>query len=141
MNLFTVGDAIDIAVSAHAGQKDKAGRDYISHPVRVMASFSTPLAKMVAVLHDVIEDTPIQLEDLSALGCPEQVLVALAAITHPPGEPNVDYWARVKANPLARQVKLADIADNSREDRLVDLDEATATRLRAKYERALAFLA
>lgn len=138
--MFTEGDAVRIARAAHAGQMDKSGKPYIGHPLRVMAALDGPHERMAAVLHDVIEDTPVTADDLRAAGCPEEVVVAVIALSRGDDEPQTDYLARVAANPLARTVKLADIADNSSPARLRALDEPTQDRLRAKYAAALAYL-
>lgn len=137
---FTLRDAVDLARRAHAGQVDKSGRPYIAHPLRVMDAVDGTWARMAAVLHDVIEDTAVTEDDLRRAGCPEQVVAAVVALTKLPGEPLAASMARAAADPIARVVKRADIADNCSEARLALLDEATRTRLRAKYARSLALL-
>jgi (p)ppGpp synthase/HD superfamily hydrolase len=137
MRKFTLDEAIQVARRAHEGQLDKGGRPYIGHPLRVMGSLRDEHERMAAVLHDVVEDTSVTLADLKAAGCPEEVLAAVAAISKQPGEDQTAYLARVAANPIARAVKRADIADNMSPDRLSRLDAATQERLRAKYESAL----
>lgn len=103
-------------------------------------------AKIVAVLHDVLEDTTTTLFDvtyyLSGNGIHDidHILEALDAITHRKGETNIAYWTRVKANPLALTVKLADIAHNSSEARLASLPIGERDRLRTKYHMAREFL-
>lgn len=134
---FTLDEAIQVARRAHEGQLDKSGRPYIAHPLRVMGTVSGEHERMAAVLHDVVEDTSVTLADLTAAGCPEEVLAAVAAISKQPGEDQAAYLARVAANPIARLVKRADIADNMSPDRLARLDPATQERLRTKYESAL----
>jgi (p)ppGpp synthase/HD superfamily hydrolase len=134
---FTLDDAIQVARRAHEGQLDKSGRPYIGHPLRVMGALRGEHERMAAVLHDVIEDTSVTLEDLSAAGCPEEVLAAVAAVSKRPGEDQETYLARVAANPIALAVKRADLADNLSPDRLARLDKETQARLRAKYESAL----
>jgi (p)ppGpp synthase/HD superfamily hydrolase len=138
---FTLDDAKALAIRAHDGQLDKAGRPYISHPLRVMSKVDGEYAKMTAVLHDVVEDTPVTPEDLRAAGCPERVIDAVIAISKRPGESMSDYLARVAADPIAVVVKHADIADNSGPQRLGQLDAATQQRLRRKYAEALRLLA
>ncbi|WP_156757738.1 HD domain-containing protein [Actinokineospora pegani] len=138
--MFTVEDAVRIAHRAHRGQVDKAGRAYIAHPLRVMAAVDGAHEKMAAVLHDVVEDTGVTLDDLRAAGCPEPVLAAVDAISKRPGEEHPDYLARVAADPLALVVKRADIADNSSPARLAALAPHVRDRLRAKYSRAVATL-
>jgi (p)ppGpp synthase/HD superfamily hydrolase len=117
--MSTLETAIRIAVTAHAGQKEKSGAAYITHPLRVMADVDDEEAKIVAVLHDVVEDTAVTLDDLRREGFTENVLTAVACVTHRRDEPYTDYVVRCKSHPLARQVKLADLADNSRLDRCI----------------------
>ncbi|MFB9909255.1 HD domain-containing protein [Allokutzneria oryzae] len=137
---FTLDTAIALATRAHEGQLDKAGQPYIKHPLRVMDSVEGTTARMAAVLHDVIEDTPVTADDLRAAGCPERVVTAVIALSHLPGEPMADYLARAAADPVALVVKRADIADNSGPLRLNQLDEPTRERLRRKYATALRLL-
>ena len=137
---FTVDDAIRIARAAHDGQVDKSGKPYIDHPLRVMGRVSGEHARMAAVLHDVVEDTPVTADDLLAAGCPSEVVATVLALTHRDDEAQEDYLARVLADPVAVAVKRADIADNTSPPRLALLDTATQDRLRAKYSRALDIL-
>ena len=138
--MFTEADAVEIARTAHDGQVDKSGKPYIGHPLRVMAALTDPHERMAAVLHDVIEDTPVTADDLRAAGCPDPVVAAVVALSKTEGEAQEDYLARVAANPMATAVKRADIADNSSPARLAALDEATRQRLTAKYTAARAYL-
>ncbi|ALG07512.1 HD domain-containing protein [Kibdelosporangium phytohabitans] len=137
---FVLDDAIRIAREAHAGQVDKGGKPYIDHPLRVMARVEGAPAQMAAVLHDVIEDTPITADDLRAQGCPEDVVTAVVALSKVKGEAMPDYLRRVAANPVAVQVKRADIGDNTDPVRLAALPELTQNRLRAKYAEAIRLL-
>jgi hypothetical protein len=110
-----------------------------------MCCFDDPILEMIAVLHDVVEDSPsgpylVTLEDLVQRGAPERVVAAVEVLTHGEGESDADYWARVAASPDARVVKLADISDNADEGRLALLDRADADRLREKYRKARAAL-
>jgi (p)ppGpp synthase/HD superfamily hydrolase len=111
--MSTLEQAIQIAAAAHASEKDKQGAPYITHPLRVMARVEGDEAQIVAVLHDVVEDTATTLDDLRRAGFAENVLEAVACVTHDKTEPYADYVIRCKRNPLARQVKLADLEDNS----------------------------
>jgi hypothetical protein len=99
--VFSVSDAVRIATDAHDGQLDKSGKPYIGHPVRVMNRVSGERERMAAVLHDVIEDTPVTADDLRAAGCPERIVTAVVALSHLPGEPQAGYLARVAADPIA----------------------------------------
>src|SRR5690606_21731060 len=134
-----------IANVAHAGQVDKAGLPYITHPTRVAQlvreiSPADTDAETVAWLHDGVEDSAIPLDDLRRWGL-SRVVAAVDAITRRSGEAPDVYYARVAASPRALQVKIADIADNCDPARLALLDPATRDRLTAKYDYALAVLA
>lgn len=131
-----------LAVRAHAGQTDKAGRDYIDHPRRVAARLPTVELKAVALLHDVVEDSGFGLDALRAKGIPEAVCDAVEALSKREGEAHSEAVARAAVHPLARAVKAADVADNIDPDRLALLDDdAEAARLRDKYTRARQVLA
>lgn len=105
--------AIEVALLAHKGQKDKAGMPYILHPLRVAQSltYDEDLA-MIAVLHDVVEDTHIDLAALERYGFSERVLTGVDAMTKRKDEKYDDYIARVAQNFDACRVKMADVADN-----------------------------
>lgn len=136
----TLEKAILLATQAHAGQTDKAGAPYILHPLAVMHRFAVTdfNAQAVAVLHDVIEDTEVTANDLLEAGIPGHVVRAVSDISKRDGEDYGDYLERVKANPLARRVKLEDIGHNM--SRLDNLSPRHAGYLAAKYTRALKFL-
>jgi Guanosine polyphosphate pyrophosphohydrolases/synthetases len=107
--------AIEIAAKAHSGQVDKGGNPYIMHPLRVMLNFceSEPEpVKICAVLHDVVEDSNITLDDLRAEGFSDEVIAALGCLTKKPGENYDDFISRVLTNDIACKVKNGDIADN-----------------------------
>lgn len=126
-----------IAHREHSDQSDKAGQPYIGHVSRVAAQVSDDHdAETVAWLHDVVEDTSIELSDLGDEFAPH-IVAAVDAITRRVGEAPADYYRRVRGNDLARRVKLADIADNSDPVRLAGLDSATRERLERKYRQAL----
>jgi (p)ppGpp synthase/HD superfamily hydrolase len=139
--------ASSIAARAHAGQVDKTGHAYITHPIRVAERVrrlfpdTPPDVEAAALLHDVLEDTPVTAGDLLAAGIPQPVVDAVDAVTKRQGESTEDYFSRVRANEWATQVKTADIDDNTDPDRTAQLDEATRLRLDAKYTRARALLA
>lgn len=125
-----------LATRAHAGQLDLAGQPYIGHPERVAGRLAGAEAKVVAWLHDVIEDCGLGMGDLLAAGIPSHVATAVVAISRRPEETAESYYERVRANPLAREVKVADIADNTDPSRLAALDEQTRERLVGKYAEA-----
>lgn len=131
--------ALRLAVNAHAGQTDKGGEPYILHPLRLMLQQTSPAARLVALLHDAIEDSPLSLDDLAAAGIPVEAITAIDCLTKRDGEVYADYLQRVAANPLARQVKLADLRDNMDITRLPALGEAELQRLR-KYQEAYRYL-
>jgi len=111
--MATLEKALEIAARAHAGQRDKEGLPYILHPLRVMHRVSDEAAQIVAVLHDVVEDTPVTLDELRAAGFSPEIVAAIACVTHRREESYADYVIRCRDNPLAREVKLADLEDNS----------------------------
>lgn len=131
--------ALAIAEDAHKGQVDKAGVDYIQHPLFVASLVEGELAKTVALLHDVVEDSDWTLEDLRKEGLPEEVVQAVGIITKKRNENYEEYILRVKQNPLARQVKLADLKHNSDLSRLANVTDRDRKRV-AKYQKAIAFL-
>jgi len=130
--------AADIASRAHAGQYDKAGQPYIEH-VRRVATYVNPTdphAVATAWLHDTLEDSPITAAELAAEGIPTQVIEAVELLTRSHDQPSTTYYARIRAHPLARQVKLADLADNSDPHRLAQLPEPQRAKLHTKYTHA-----
>jgi guanosine-3',5'-bis(diphosphate) 3'-pyrophosphohydrolase len=110
--MATLERAIALAAAAHTGQIDKAGQPYILHPLRVMLRVTSDHERMAAVLHDVVEDTAVSLEQLVAEGFPSPVIAAVEALTKRPGESRVEAAQRAAAHPVARIVKLADNAEN-----------------------------
>jgi (p)ppGpp synthase/HD superfamily hydrolase len=134
--MHLVEKAIALAVEAHAGEVDKQGKPYILHPLHLMMQMETAEEMITAVLHDVVEDTPTTLEDLRQQGFPEAVLEALALLTHDTASTSYkEYVAAVKPNPLARKVKLADLAHNMDVRRLPEMGMKDYGRLE-KYRRA-----
>jgi (p)ppGpp synthase/HD superfamily hydrolase len=115
--MATIERALQVAARAHEGQRDKEGLPYILHPLRVMANVTGEAAQIVAVLHDVVEDTSVTFDELAAMGFGADVMDALRLVTHEKSTPYADYVIAAKANPVARQVKLSDLRDNSRLDR------------------------
>lgn len=112
--------ALGIAYKAHWEQTDKAGAPYILHPMRVALRCQTEDEKIVALLHDVVEDTPITLEELKAQGFSDKVLSALKCLTKIKGEDYQTFIQRVATNPLAVKVKIQDLEDNMDLSRLGD---------------------
>lgn len=127
-----------LAKKAHKGQVDKSGADYIDHP-RTVASFcEDPKEKIVALLHDVIEDTDVTAEELrSVFG--DELTDAVVTMTHLDGEDYFEYVARVKKNPISAKVKLADLRHNMETSRLTTVTEKDLKRVE-KYKKARAML-
>ena len=128
--------AISLATAAHTGQVDKAGKPYILHPLRVVLAVRGDAERMAAVLHDVVEDTPITLEQLRELGFPEEVVAAVDALTKQPGEDYFDFVERAGMNDVARPVKLADIVDNMDGSRIASPTANDEERIRWRYRPA-----
>lgn len=134
--MATLERAIEIATEAHRGQLDKAGNEYIGHPLRVMAMGKTTEEKIVGVLHDVIEDSAWTFEQLAAEGFSDKIIEALRCVTKlSPDEPYDKFIARIKHNPLAVAVKLNDLTDNMDIRRLPYLSDKDVKRLK-KYLKA-----
>lgn len=137
--MSTLERAIELAARAHAGQRDKGGHPYILHPLRVMQAVQGEHERMAAVLHDIVEDTTTTFEDLLAEGFSTEVVDAVRALTKFDGETREQAARRIVRNPIARAVKLADIADNMDLSRIPDPTERDFERLR-QYEVARAIL-
>jgi len=131
--------ALSIARKAHEGQLDKAGVDYIEHPIYVASQVDTEEEKAVALLHDVIEDSSVTAEELLNAGLPETVVTAVQILSKKKGQEYQTYLETVKKNPLARVVKLADLKHNSDLSRLSSITEKDRERLK-KYKKAIDFL-
>ena len=132
--------AIEIAVQAHKGASDKGGSPYILHPLAVMHSLDTDDEKIVAVLHDVVEDTEWTFEKLLGEGFSVTVVDALRSVTkQDDGEDYFDFIQRAKNNPLGRKVKIADIRHNMDVTRIKVLSDKDVTRLN-KYKKSLEIL-
>ncbi len=134
-----VSKAYQLALAAHKGQVDKGGKPYINHPVMVAKSVCTEAEQTVALLHDIIEDTDMTLDDLRAEGFSEQVIEAVDCITKRNKEPLNQYLHRVKGNCLATSVKLADLAHNSDLSRISHPTETDYARTE-RYKKAIVFL-
>ncbi|MCB0105038.1 MAG: HD domain-containing protein [Caldilineaceae bacterium] len=137
--------AIALAAQAHVDQVDRAGQPYILHPLRMMMRLATQSAalrteeredaQIVAILHDVVEDTPTTLDDLRAAGFAERILAAIDCVTRREEESYDEFVTRSQSNPLARLVKLADLEDNMDLKRIGMLTDDDVARLN-RYHRA-----
>lgn len=133
--IATLADAVVIAALAHRDQQDQAGAPYLLHPLRLLLRMDSETAMMAAVLHDVVEDTDWTLEQLRESGFPEAVLAAVDCLTRRSSESYDAFIDRVSQNPIARQVKIADLEDNMTLQRLAQLSPKDLARLE-KYHRA-----
>jgi len=131
--------ALQIAVKAHSGQIDKAGSAYIFHPIRVSNRCSTDDERIVALLHDTIEDTEVTAEYLLMEGFPRNIVDAILSVTRNEDESYDDFIKRSRLNPIGRQVKLHDLEDNMDITRLNELTEKDIYRLN-KYIKAYKYL-
>lgn len=131
--------AMYIAYQAHHGQQDKSGVPYIFHPIHLAEQMTDEVTTCVALLHDVAEDTDITLAQLAEMGFDGEIGAALRLLTHDPAEPYMDYVRRIKANPYAAAVKLADLRHNSDLTRLDTVNEKALRRVE-KYRQAIAIL-
>jgi len=133
--------AMRIAYEAHHGQVDKSGVPYVFHPLHLAESMEDEISCCVALLHDVVEDTDITLEDLAQV-FPAEVVEAVALLTHAEDVDYFDYVRKIKTNPIAKTVKLADLAHNMDASRFagVPVPEGQSSRLRSKYTKAKAIL-
>lgn len=127
--------AYEIALAAHEGQTRWGGEPYISHPLAVSKMVMTPEEKVVALLHDVVEDTDVTLEDLEQHGFGDRIIRAVDALTHREGEEYYHYIERLSGNDIAIEVKLADLRHN-----LSDLDAKKHKGMINKYKLAELFL-
>lgn len=124
--------ALEIALKAHKGQVDKNGVAYITHPLAVAAQLDSLELKTIALLHDTIEDTDVTAEYLLERGIPKELVEVVQLLTKPEDEEYESYLKRVRENPTAKAVKLADLAHNTSPERASGLNE----KRRAKYELA-----
>lgn len=131
--------ALKLCFEAHRDQIDKSGMPYVFHPFHLAEQMDTEESTIVALLHDIVEDTDYTLQDLKALGFPSNVIDALALMTHDPKVPYMEYVKGISANPLATKVKLADLQHNSDLSRLDSVDEKALSRVK-KYATAIELL-
>ena len=134
-----VKKAMAVAYEAHDGMYDRGGMPYIAHPLHVAEQMTTEDSTVVALLHDVVEDTNYTMGDLMRLGFKQEVLDALALLTHDKDVPYLEYVAKLKDNRIAREVKLADLKHNSDITRLPRVTREDLRRI-GKYKKAIALL-
>lgn len=127
--------AMKLCYQAHAGQMDKGGLPYVFHPFHVAEQMDDEISTTVALLHDIVEDTPMTLDELRAADYPPEVVEAIDALSRRESERYMDYVDRLKKNPLAKKVKLADLAHNSDQTRIPNPTEKVRNMWK-RYERA-----
>ena len=130
-----VQTAIEIAVKYHSNQVDKSGDLYILHPMRVMNAMDTNEERVIAILHDILEDTIVTKEYLLTL-FPTDIVSDIEVLSKPKWDNYNDFILRIKENARAKKVKLADIEDNISYNRIVKLPEEMRSRLVNKYTKA-----
>ena len=131
--------ALKLCFETHKEQLDKSGMPYVFHPFHLAEQMTDEDTTVVALLHDVVEDSDLTIDDLRRMGFGERILAAIARMTHDPAVPYMEYVARIKEDPIAKAVKLADLRHNSdlsRLERITPHDEARAQ----KYQRAIELL-
>ena len=133
--------ALRLCFDAHKEQVDKTGMPYVFHPFHLAEQMTDETSTVCALLHDVVEDTDYTLEDLSKMGYPSEVIDVLRLLTHDPEVPYFDYVKAISVNPIAKQVKLADLAHNSDLSRMdgSEIDEWSMARTE-KYKKAIEML-
>ena len=131
--------AIRLMFEAHKNQTDKTGLPYVFHPFHLAEQMTDEKTTVAALLHDVVEDTDMTLNDLRKMDFGDDVIAALTLLTHDERVPYMDYVAEIKKNPIARAVKLADLRHNSDLTRLDVVDEKALKRVE-KYKKAIALL-
>ena len=131
--------AISIALSVHKGKIDKGGNPYILHPLRVMLDMTTIEEKIVAVLHDVVEDSHTTIQNLRDENYSEEILDALTLLTKNQNQTYNEYILEIKKNTLATKVKLADLRDNMDKKRLLNPNKKDIARIN-KYKIAYSLL-
>lgn len=131
--------AMKLCFSAHKDQVDKSGMPYVFHPIHLAEQMTDEDTTVAALLHDVVEDTEYTIEDLAAMGFNDRIIAAINLMTHTDGVPYMDYVAKIKDNPIAKAVKLADLAHNSDITRLDVIDDKALERVE-KYREAIRLL-
>lgn len=131
--------ALKLCFEAHKNQTDKSGMPYVFHPFHLAEQMDGEASVCAALLHDVVEDAGITIDDLKEQGFPPEVTDAVALMTHDDSEAYLDYVRRIKSNPVARRVKLADLNHNSDLSRLDNVGYSALKRVE-KYKKAICLL-
>lgn len=134
--MHIIEKALRFALEVHEGQRDRAGQPYILHPLHLMMEMASDAERLAAILHDTVEDSAYTMDDVCALGVPAEVVRAVELLTHDKeNEPYLDYVRRLKADPIARQVKMADLRHNMDIRRLPQMTTRDCDRL-VRYRQA-----
>jgi (p)ppGpp synthase/HD superfamily hydrolase len=142
MQTLTLEQAISFASLVHAGQYDLSGQHYILHPLTLMMQMDTDTERIIAILHDVVEDTHVTFEHLIALGLTEEMLHVLKLLTREKTQDYFEYVKKIKSNPMARKIKIADLEHNMNLKRTLgreDMTDKDKERI-AKYYKAWTYL-
>ena len=131
--------ALKLCFESHKDQVDKSGMPYVFHPFHLAEQMETEETTIVALLHDLVEDTDYAIEDLTNMGFGKDITDAIALLTHDDSVEYMDYVRSIKNNPIAKAVKLADLRHNSDLSRLGVVDERAIAR-NEKYKKAIALL-
>ena len=131
--------ALKLCFEAHKKQVDKSGMPYVFHPFHLAEQMQTEETTVVALLHDLVEDTDYTIEDLASMGFSKNITDAIALMTHADDVTYMDYVRKIKDNPIAKVVKLADLKHNSDLTRLDVVDEKALKR-KEKYLKAIKIL-
>lgn len=131
--------ALKLCFEAHKEQVDKSGMPYVFHPFHLAEQMTDESTTVVALLHDVVEDTNLNFDDLEKQGFSDEIINTLKLLTHDKSVPYMDYVAEIKKNRIATKVKLADLKHNSDLTRLSVIDEKALKR-KEKYEKAIELL-
>lgn len=135
----TTKKALKLCFEAHKNQTDKSGMPYVFHPFHLAEQMKDENTTITALLHDVVEDTEYTFSDLENMGFSEEIIEALKLLTHDKDVPYMDYVAKIKTNPVAKAVKLADLKHNSDMSRLDTVTERDVERAE-KYKKAIELL-
>lgn len=129
--------AMRMAYEAHHGQVDYNGIPYIFHPIHLAEQMEDEISCCAALLHDVVEDTCVTMDDLESQ-FPREIIDVLKLLTHEEGTDYFDYVRAIRSNPIAVRIKLADLAHNSDQSRCVgaDLPEEKLANWQKKYQKA-----
>lgn len=131
--------ALKLSFEAHKNQIDKSGMPYVYHPFHLAEQMIDEDTTIVALLHDVVEDTDYSLDDLSSIGFSDKIIDAISLMTHDKNIPYMDYVAQIAKNLVAKAVKLADLRHNSDLTRLDAVTDKDLKRME-KYKKAIALL-